>query len=104
VQPFGNVRKDKETGKAVVSEVREPMVDVFDEPEHVLVVAEMPGVDQECLTLDLHDDVLTIDAGRGEKRYHKEVLLPASFTEDRMTHTCRNGVLEVKFQKPRKGA
>lgn len=104
VQPFGNVHKDKETGKAVVSEVREPMVDVFDEAGHVSVVAEMPGVDAESVKLELKDDILTIDAGEDGKRYHKEVLLPASFGPEKMSHTCRNGVLEVKLEKARKGA
>ena len=44
VERFGNVRQDEKTGKAVVHPVREPMVDVFDEPDHVLVLAEMPGI------------------------------------------------------------
>ena len=43
VEPFGNVTKDKESGRTVVHEVREPLVDVFEEDDHVLVIAEMPG-------------------------------------------------------------
>ena len=43
VEPFGNVRKDERTGRATVREVMEPPVDVFEESDHVLVVAELPG-------------------------------------------------------------
>jgi HSP20 family protein len=96
VEPFGNVRKD---------EVRQPMVDVFDEGDHVLVVAEMPGVGEEDLQLELKDDVLIIAAERGEMKYRKEVLLPDTFSAGQMSHSCRNGVLEVKLarQTPREG-
>ena len=38
IEPFGNVRTEKGKGP-VVEEVREPMVDVFDEKETVVVVA-----------------------------------------------------------------
>lgn len=97
VEPFGNVRTDERTGRATVHEVLEPMVDIFEESGHVLVVAEMPGVGQSDVKLELAEDILTITAERGTKKYHREVLLPASFGSDAMSHNCRNGVLEVKL-------
>ena len=99
IEPFGNVHKDKETGTISVDEVREPMVDIFDEDEHVLVVAEMPGVNEEDITLDLKDDILTVAAETGKMKYRKEVLLPQSFAEGAMNATCRSGMLEIKFTK-----
>lgn len=99
VEPFGNVRPDQRTGQPVVHELREPLVDVFEETDHVLVVAELPGISDEDLKLELRDDVLVLDAAQGEKKYRKEVLLPRAFPPERMTHSCRNGVLEVRFQK-----
>ena len=99
VEPFGNMQKDRETGEAVVTEVREPMVDVFDEKEQVLVVAEMPGVGAEDVKIELRDDVLLIQAEAGDKKYRKEVLLPGSFSPEKIKHTCHNGVLEVKLDK-----
>jgi HSP20 family protein len=99
VEPFGNVQKDERTGQATVREVMEPLVDVFEESDHVLVVAELPGVSAEDVQLELHDDILTIAAARGAKKYRKEVLLPASFAEESMSRTCRNGILEVKLAR-----
>lgn len=99
VEPFGNVRPDEQTGKPVVHEVREPMVDVFEEGDQVLVVAEMPGVGSQDVQLELADDILTITAKRGGTKYRKEVLLPSTFQEKEMTSTCRNGVLEVRLTK-----
>jgi HSP20 family protein len=99
VEPFGNVRKDEQTGRATVREVMEPPVDVFEESDHVLVVAEMPGVGAEDVRVELADDILTITAERGPKKYRKEVLLPASFSAEAMTQTCRNGILEVRLTR-----
>jgi HSP20 family protein len=97
IEPFGNIRRDEETGASVVQEVTEPMVDVFEEDGHVQVVAELPGIGEEDLELELHGDVLSIQAARGDKKYRKEVLLPRSFDADGMQHSCRNGILEVKL-------
>jgi len=99
VEPFGNVRKDERTGQATVREVIEPLVDVFEEPDHLLVVAELPGIGPDDVKLELSDDVLIIAAERKTKKYRKEVLLPASFAPESMSHTCRNGVLEVKLAR-----
>src|SRR3989337_1917248 len=44
VEPFGNIRRDEDTGRSVVHEVREPAVDIFEERDHTLVVAERPGI------------------------------------------------------------
>ena len=99
VEPFGNVHRDRETGQAIVQEVHEPVVDLFEEKDHVLVVAEMPGVAEEDVHLELKDDILIVVAAKGEKKYRKEVLLPATFGVKKMTYTCRNGVLEVRLAR-----
>jgi HSP20 family protein len=75
------------------------MIDIFEEPDHVLVVAEMPGIGEDDVTLDLKDDILTIAAERGPKKYRKEVLLPASFDSEKLSRTCRNGMLEVRLAR-----
>lgn len=99
VEPFGNIRADKKTGQPVVEEIREPVVDVFEEQDHVLIVAEMPGISASDVKLAVKDDVLTITAKRGDKKYRKEVLLPGSYAQDKMTLSCNNGVLEIKCRK-----
>jgi HSP20 family protein len=99
VEPFGNIRKDRSSGRAVVQEVREPVVDVFEEEDHVLVVAEMPGVSIEDVHIAIEDDLLTIVAARGDKQYRKEVLLPASFAREKMQIGSNNGVVEIKCVK-----
>ena len=97
VEPFGNVTKDTKSGRTVVHEVREPLVDVFEEEDHILVIAETPGIGAKDVKLDLKDDVLTISASKGDKKYHKEVLLPRACKKEKMKLSCNNGILEIKF-------
>lgn len=99
VEPFGNIRKDQKTGEAVVQEIREPAVDLFEERDHLLIVAEMPGISAKDVQIEVKDDVLTISATRGEKKYRKEVLLPGSYPKEKMRLGCNNGVLEIKCVK-----
>ncbi|MDA8408129.1 MAG: Hsp20/alpha crystallin family protein [Deltaproteobacteria bacterium] len=97
VEPFGNVAKDRDSGRTVVHEVREPLVDVFEEDDHILVIAETPGIGPKDVKIDLKDDVLTISASKGDKKYHKEILLPRACDKNKMTISCNNGMLEIKF-------
>jgi HSP20 family protein len=97
VEPFGNIKKDSKSGQTVVQEVREPLVDIFEEDDHILLVAEMPGIGPKDLKVDVQDDVVTISAERGDKKYNKEMLLPRSVSREKMVITCNNGILEMKF-------
>jgi HSP20 family protein len=103
VEPFGNIRRDDEGKLVEVHEIREPLVDLFDEPGRLLVVAEVPGVEESNVRLELHDDILIISTEKGDPKYRKEVLLPASFSSDQLTFHCRNGVLEIVLSKDGKG-
>jgi HSP20 family protein len=96
VEPFGNLRQDSKSGHTVVQEVREPVVDVFEEDSHVLVVAEMPGISAADVHIDVDGDLLTVTAERGDKKYRKEVLLPESISREKMQITCNNGVVEIR--------
>lgn len=99
VEPFGNIIKDKATGKSMVHELREPLVDVFEEEDHVLIVAEMPGIEGEDVQVEVQDDILTLSAKRGDKKYRKEILLPGSFQKDKLSVSCRHGIVEIKCMK-----
>jgi HSP20 family protein len=97
VEPFGNIKK---TPKGpVVEEEREPIIDVFDEKDEVKIYAEMPGVREEDIKLDLKGDILEISAQTEDRKYHKEILLPAKVRPETLTSVYKNGILEVKISK-----
>jgi len=91
VEPFGNIKK---TPKGpVVEEEREPIVDVFDEKDHILVVAELPGIAQGDIKTEIKGDILNILAEKGERKYKKEVLLPSKAETEVISSIYKNGIL-----------
>jgi len=96
-QTFGNIKKTKEGFK--ITETREPIVDVFDEKDHILIVAELPGVSEDSITLDMKGDILTLEAGDEKRKYAKEILLPAKVYPHTKETSFKNGVLEVRIKK-----
>lgn len=98
VEPFGNIHRQP-SGEPVVEDVREPIVDVYEEEDHVLVLAEIPGVSKKDVQLELGGDRLTLCAQRGEKRYRKEVALPGKFAPEKMRWDCTNGILKIRLER-----
>ena len=97
IQRFGNIVKETPKGP-VVEDVREPLVDVFDEEEKIKVIAEMPGVSEDEIKVEIKGDILAITT-TGTKQYAKEILLPAKVKEASLKSTYRNGILEVEVEK-----
>jgi len=97
IEQFGNI-KSTERG-AVVAEVREPIVDIFDEGEKLVVIAELPGVGEKDIHLEVKDDILDLSAEAKDRKYSKEVLLPSPIDADSMESSYKNGVLEIKLRK-----
>jgi len=97
VEPFGNIKKTP--AGPIVDEEREPITDIFDEKEEIKIYAEMPGVNAEDIKLDLKDDILDISALAGDRKYHKELLLPAKAKSETLISSYKNGVLEIKITK-----
>jgi HSP20 family protein len=97
IEKFGNVKEASQG--PVVESVREPMVDQFDEGEHLLVVAELPGVDANDIHFEVKEDILTLSATRGDRKYRKEVLLSAPVQAQGASSSYRNGIFELKLPK-----
>jgi HSP20 family protein len=99
VEPFGNIKVDRNAREGViVREVREPAVDVMEESDHLLIVAEMPGVGAADVKLEVNEDVLTLTAAGGGKKYRKEILLPRHCPREQMTLSCNNGIVKIRCQ------
>jgi HSP20 family protein len=97
VEHFGNIKKTPRGAK--VDEEREPITDVFDEKEEIRVYAELPGVSENDIKVDLKGDILTISAKSGDRRYRKELLLPAKVKSKTLSSSFKNGILEIKITK-----
>ena len=97
IREFGNVRRDRFGPK--IKEDREPLVDVLEEDEDVVVVAELPGVEKEDIKLHAAEDHLTISVDTSNRKYSKELVLPVGVDPGSARAVYKNGVLEVRLRK-----
>jgi HSP20 family protein len=93
-----------------------PPVDVWETESDLVYAFDLPGIPQEKIALDLHDDTLTVSGEREsthersedgffrfERRYGKfsrSLAVPPGIPEDSVRAEYRDGVLEVRVAKP----
>jgi HSP20 family protein len=105
-----------ELGASVASVSWVPRVDVYEEPERFVVLADIPGVESKDINITAENGVLTI---RGERRLEKKAsdkngyerverasgsflrrfTLPETANTETITAKQTNGVLEVSIPK-----
>jgi len=78
------------------------LVDVMDQKDHLMVVAEMFGVPEKGIRVDATPNTLTINVNTVDGEYHKEVKLPTSVKTETAQIAYKKGLLEVKLEKARK--
>ena len=93
-----------------------PPMDVLETGDHFLLRLDLPGVDQDAVSIELDDQTLTI-AGERSVEHHTEkegyqrverasgafqrsLTLPQGIDPEAITAGFENGVLEVRIPKP----
>ena len=102
IYEFGNVKRGGRA-RIVVTDEREPLVDIYEEEDRVRIVAELPGVDENKIKVEaLEGNRILIEASNHDKKYRKEIDLPVEVDIDTAEATYRNGVLEITIKKKQK--
>ena len=73
---------------------REPIVDVLDGKDYITVIAELPGITEEDLAVQLNGESLEINAGK----FNKTVGLPCA-PKSILEKTYKNGILQLKIER-----
>lgn len=88
---------EKET-KETPSVREEQLPDVFDEKDHIKVIAEIPSVKEEDIDVFLQEDKLILLVDNPDCKYHKKIQLPCA-PKGEIKKTYTNGVLEITIIK-----
>ena len=101
IDSFGNLKAKPYSGEPEVKKTREPLTEVNEEGDQIIVICEMPGVTREDIELKATTHSLTISTkikfkGRS---YYKEIELPSAINSDYARARYTNGILEVKLKK-----
>ncbi|MXX20246.1 MAG: Hsp20/alpha crystallin family protein [Cenarchaeum sp. SB0665_bin_23] len=60
----------------------------------IKLVSEIPGVEKKDIQVVVDDNVVSIDAARGERKYRARIRLHQALSGD-VSATYRNGILEI---------
>lgn len=74
-------------------------VDFHQTDEELSVIADVPGVHKEQLTLKCDGETLTISVETPDRQFDERISLPTPVDETSAEATFNNGVLEVRFAK-----
>jgi HSP20 family protein len=93
-----------------------PPVDITESEDALLLVFDLPGLQEEEIQVELDDNVLTVSGERRrqselkqdeyfryERRFgafSRSVALPAGVKDDQINASYENGVLEIRVPKP----
>ena len=93
-----------------------PALDVWETDNDFVYAFDLPGIPEDKIAVEFEDGVLTVSAererteeaqGEGFYRYERRfgtftrtLGLPQGVTEDGISASCTNGVLEIHVQKP----
>lgn len=116
LEDFGRGFSSFESMPEAMSQVLTPATDVVETDKEIQITAELPGLEEKDVKIDLSDNVLTI---RGEKKAEKEekdqnyrmiertygsfrrsLELPPGVDAGAIKATIANGVLKVTVPKP----
>lgn len=73
---------------------REPIVDVIDGKDYITVIAELPGISEDDLQVELKEKSLEINAGQ----FSKTVTLPCA-PKSILEKSHKNGILQLKISR-----
>ena len=94
-----------------------PAVDIFESEEEITLLADMPGVPSDGVTIDLHNDELKVTGEvetQGSKnetyllreyetgRFHRQFTLSDRIDQDKIGASMKDGVLRLVLPKVQK--
>ncbi|MFT3773517.1 MAG: Hsp20/alpha crystallin family protein [Minicystis sp.] len=82
-----------------------PPVDIYENKDEILILADVPGVSQDELAIHFDKDELTIEAHRAQTSgdpafdYKRMFVVPRGIDAERIAASIQNGVLRLTLPK-----
>lgn len=93
-----------------------PVMDVYEDDGHVVIKAELPGIDKKDISVDVKGRILTLKGERSAEnevkednyyrrersfgRFERSFTLPDDVDPDKIEAEYKDGVLKLKVPKP----
>lgn len=103
IREFGNLKPSRGARPGEppfdLREEREPLVDVLAGDREITVIAELPGVDKQDISINAKERTLNISVDTKERKYHKKLELPDKVDPSSARPSYKNGVLEITLRR-----
>jgi HSP20 family molecular chaperone IbpA len=76
-----------------------PLIDVFQDKDSIVVVAELKGFRRENIRANAEKQRLVLSAMAQGRKYYKSLNLPKEVIPETMRMAYKNGVLEIRLRK-----
>lgn len=102
-------------GEELARGIWSPAVDIYETDEHIVMKAELPGIDKKDVSIEVKDNMLVL---KGERRFEKEIkeenyhrmeraygsfqrsfTLPNIVEKDKVSAKYKDGILEITLPK-----
>ena len=97
IQEFGNISSKGE--KPLISDKREPLIDIINNENEIIIIAEIPGVKKDDIELNTTEDNLIISVSNPYRKYYKELHFEEKIDPNSIQSSYNNGVLQIKLRK-----
>jgi HSP20 family protein len=113
---FGSLFDSQAGAGRAVARRRVPAIDVVEDGAHYVLRADLPGVSESDVKVEVEDDVLTVSGERSSEqrseadgyrryerahgRFSRALRLPEGVDPEGVQAQFENGVLEVRIPKP----
>jgi HSP20 family protein len=103
-------------GEAFPARGWQPMVDIYDREDKIVIQAELPGVDKKDISVDVKGRILTLKGERSSEKETKEenyyrrertfgkferaFTLPSDVNPEMIKADYKDGVLKIEVPKP----
>lgn len=94
---FGNIKPGIVRPK--ITEEREPLVELHEEKDEIVVIAELPGVEKDDIKLNLSENALELKVDTKDRKYYKMLELPQPVSTEGVKTSYKNGILEIRLKK-----
>lgn len=103
IREFGNIKSPiggmGSFEQPSLSAEREPLIDISTTDNEVKIVAEMPGIGKDKITVNAYDKYVEIKSEDPNRKYHKKIEVPEDIDIESARSNYNNGVLEITFKK-----
>jgi HSP20 family protein len=83
----------------MITEAREPYVDIAEHKDMISITVELPGVQKDEIELDVKERKVVIKVDNDKRKFYKEIELPSVIKKKSITTSYQNGVLDIELKK-----